>query len=138
VSPEHAFGLKFAQAWDRPTVDALCALLHERASLYQPHRPPIRGRDAARGEFARLLRWLPGLRGDVELVRGGDGAVFIEWQMEFPIGRGVSLRAVDRILLRDGLVLERRVYFDPRALMLAVLRAPAQWRGYLRYRFGRD
>ena len=135
MNAEKAFGLLFAQAWDSPSVDGLVALLHDGVVLYQPHRPPIRGKAAAIAEFEKLFRWLPAFRGDVELVRGSDGVVFIEWVMK--PGHGMELRAVDRFVIRDGRGAERRVYFDQVQLILQVLRRPYLWLGYLRYRFGK-
>lgn len=135
---EEEFAQQFADAWKRPTLERLLALLHSNVALYQPYGPPIRGKAAARVEFERLLRWLPGLHGTVTRAVGGRGIVFIEWVMHFPIGRrGVSIRAVDRFLLRDGLGIERAVYFNQMELVAAILTHPSSWRGFARYRSGR-
>jgi hypothetical protein len=134
---EQTFARRFADAWKRPTPEKLIELLHPDVLLYQPHLPPIRGREAAKAEFERLFRWLPGLHGEVERSCGADGVVFIEWEMRFPIGREpVRIPAVDRFLLRDGLGIEREVYFDQQPLYLALLARPDAWAGFLRYRFG--
>ena len=132
---EQEFAQRFADAWKHPTPEQLTELLHPRVVLYQPYGPPIRGRAAARAEFVRLLRWLPGLHGTVERTMGAGGVIFIEWLMKFPIGRrGVSIRAVDRFLLRDGLGIERAVYFNQLRLVTAILTHPSSWLGFLRYR----
>ena len=136
-SAEAAFIAGFTAGWSAPTPERLVALLHEDVVLYQPNQPPIRGRAAALADFRRLFTWLPGLRGDVDRACGGDGVVFIEWRMQFPLGRrGVELAAVDRFLLRDGLAIERVVYFDQLPLIAAVLSHPRLWPGFVRYRFG--
>lgn len=136
MSAELRFAQQFADGWAAPTAERLVALLAEDVVLYQPHLPPLRGRAAARAEFARLFRWLPGLHGTVHRARGADGVVFIEWTMHFPFGRrGVAIPAVDRFLLRDGLGLERTVYFDQVPLLAGVVLHPGVWPGYLRYRF---
>ena len=136
---EQEFAQRFADAWKRPTLERLLALLHPEVVLYQPYGAPIRGKAAARAEFERLLRWLPGLHGTVKRTVGGRGVVFIEWVMHFPIGRrGVSIPAVDRFLLRDGLGIERAVYFNQMQLVSAVLTHPSSWRGFVHYRFGRS
>lgn len=135
-SAELDFAQRFAEGWAAPTAERLVTLLADDVVLYQPHLPPLRGRAAALAEFHRLFRWLPGLHGEVHRARGADGVVYIEWTMRFPIGRGVAIDAVDRFLLRDGLGAERTVYFDQIPLIAGVLRAPAAWPGYLRYRFG--
>src|SRR5262245_28068127 len=109
---EQEFAQRFADVWKHPSPEQLVALLHPEVVLYQPNAPPIRGKDAARAEFERLFRWLPGLYGTVERATGAQGVIFIEWQMHFPIGRqGLAIRAVDRFLLQDGLGIERVVYF---------------------------
>ncbi|MFN8641493.1 MAG: nuclear transport factor 2 family protein [Candidatus Binatia bacterium] len=135
MSAERRFAEQFAQAWAAPTAEGLVALLAEDVVLYQPHLPPLRGRSAALREFSRLFRWLPRLSGSVQRARGADDAVFIEWTMHFPFGHAsVDIAAVDRFLLRDGLGIERTVYFDQVPLLAGVLRHPSAWPGYVRYR----
>ena len=134
-SPELTFADQFAAGWAAPTTERLLALLTDDVVLYQPHLPPLRGKDAARAEFDKLFRFLPGLHGTVHRARGDGGVVYIEWTMRFPIGRGVAIDAVDRFYLRDGLGAERTVYFDQVPLIAGVLRSPSAWAGYLRYRF---
>jgi len=134
---EQAFIAGFTAAWSAPTPERLVALLHDDVVLHQPHQPPIRGRAAAREEFRRLFTWLPALRGEVDRASGADGIVFIEWRMQFPLGRsGVEIPAVDRFALRDGLGVERVVYFDQIPLIAGVLMHPTAWPGFLRYRLG--
>ncbi len=133
---EQDFVQRFAEAWKEPTLERLAALLHENITFYQPHLPPIRGKVAAKAELQRLLDWLPRLRGEVNRFGSADGVVFIEWRMIFPIGRqGVSIRAVDRVILQDGLSRERAVYFSPLPLIGAIFMHPHTWAGYLKYRF---
>jgi len=135
---EQEFAHQFADIWQHPSPERLVALLHPAVVLYQPQLPVIRGKAAARAEFDRLFRWLPGLNGHVEHYSGANGLVFIEWQMHFPIGRsGVTIRAVDRFLLQDGLGIERVVYFNPLPLVAAVLTHPHVWPGYVKYRYAR-
>jgi hypothetical protein len=133
---ELMFAEQFAAAWAAPTAERLVALLADDVVLRQPHLPPLRGRAAALIEFRRLLRWLPGLHGAVHRARGADGVLFIEWTMRAPLGAGVGIDAVDRFLLRDGLAVERTVYFDQIPLIAGVLRHPSAWPGYVRYRLG--
>jgi len=136
-SAELTFADQFAAGWSAPTAERLVALLTDDVVLYQPQLPPLRGRAAARAEFDRLFRWLPGLHGEVHRARGADGVVYIEWTMHFPLGGSVvSIPAVDRFFLRDGLGAERTVYFDQLPLIVGVLRHLSEWSGYLRYRFG--
>lgn len=134
-----SFTSRFEEAWLAPTADGLAALLAEDVVLIQPHLPPIRGKDAARAEFARLFAWIPGTHSVVWSARESGDLAFIEHELRFPIGNDlVRLPSVDRITLRNGLVAERVVYFDQMRLILAVMRHPSLWPGYLTYRFGKN
>src|SRR5262245_39704354 len=135
---EEEFAERFAEVWKHPSVEELVALLHPAVTLYQPHLPVMHGRAAAREEFQRLLQWLPGFHGDVERYRGSQGVVFIEWRMLFPIGNeGITIPAVDRFVIEDGLAIERAVYFNQLPLVMAILSHPGVWPGFRTYRFGR-
>jgi len=51
------------------------------------------------------------------------------------MGRGpFEIRIVDRIVVRDGLIVEREAYFDSLRFFLATLARPTAWVPYLRYR----
>ena len=135
---EQDFIRRFAEVWAEPTADKLTELLHPDVVLYQPHLKVIRGKDAARAEFERLFRWLPGLHGEVERSAASDGVVFVEWKMRCPIGNAeVTLRTIDRFLLQDGLAIERAAFFSQLPLLSYVAGHPATWPGYLRYRLAR-
>jgi ketosteroid isomerase-like protein len=127
---------RFADAWARPAVDRFVALLAPDVRLLQPVTPPILGREAARREFGRILRWLPDLHGTVDHwgVCGND-TVLIAWRLRFTLGRApFELRIVDRLVARDGSIVEREAYFDSLRFLLATLRRPSAWIGYARYR----
>jgi hypothetical protein len=116
---EQEFAQRFAEIWQHPSPEQLVALLHSEVVLYQPQMPPIHGRQAALEEFQRLFRWLPDTYGEVERFCGANGVLFIEWQMKLPIGKnGLSLKAVDRFILQEGLGIERAVYFNQLPLMV--------------------
>lgn len=138
MSPRYSpsdFPNRFAEVWASPTPEALVALLADDVVLRQPHRPALQGKAAALREFKRLLRWFPGLHGVVERASDDGETVFIEWCLRLPIGGELlSWRAVDRFRLRDGLAVERVVYFDQLALISVLARYPRLWPGYVRYR----
>src|SRR5262249_5541188 len=126
---------RFAVAWANPDVERFMELLHPDVTLLQPVTAPIRGRDAARREFTRLLRWLPDLRGTVDHTAIDGDVVLIAWRLCFRLGgRPYELRIVDRIVVGDGLILEREAYYDSLQLMIALLARPRAWLGYCRYR----
>lgn len=131
------FSEYFAEAWSQPSPERLVALLHDDVLLLQPHRPPLRGKAAAYRDFSRLLQWLPGLYGSVDRwVENGDTA-FIEWRLQLPLKKTIaSIPAVDRFVLKDGLGLERCVYFDQLLMNRIVAGHPELWKGAVRYRLG--
>ena len=125
----------FAEAWATPQVDRFVALLAEDVVLLQPVTPRVVGRDAARREFSRLLRWLPDLCGTVDAWSATGNTVLIAWRLRFTLGGApFELRIVDRLEVRDGLIAEREAYFDSLRFLLATLARPRAWPGYLRYR----
>ena len=136
--PEHILARQFADVWLKPSADELIKVIHSETILYQPHLPPLHGREAAYQEFKRFMDWVPGFYGVVDRYEGDNNLVFIEWQMKFPIGKKViSIRAVDRISIQEGLIKERAVYFNTLPLIKAILGNPGGWRKYLRYRFAK-
>ncbi len=125
----------FTLAWAEPLLENFMRLLHPEVRLYQPVTAPIRGREAARAEFARLLAWLPDLRGAVDRSAVDGEVALVAWRLAFTLGRRpFELRIVDRLVVADGLIAEREAYYDSLGLMLVLLRRPTAWLGYLRYR----
>lgn len=130
-----AFAREFRALWDAPTADGLAAMLQPDVRLVQPASPTVVGRENARQMFHALLSWLPDLRGEVNSWSGSGDLLFIEFRLMATVGgRRVEWPVVDRLRLRNGLVQERVSYFDPSALVGAVLRHPSTWLGYLRTR----
>jgi ketosteroid isomerase-like protein len=125
----------FTAAWAYPQLDRFVALLHPDVTLLQPVTKPIRGRAAARAEFAKLLAWLPDLRGTVDATAVRDDLALVAWRLVFTLGdRPYELRIVDRLVVADRLIREREAYYDSLALMIELLRRPRAWPGYWRYR----
>jgi ketosteroid isomerase-like protein len=125
----------FTRAWGAPDLDRFMALLHPDVTLLQPVTKPIRGREAARVEFGRLLSWLPDLHGTVDRTAVDGDLALVAWRLTFELGgRPYELRIVDRLVVADGLIFEREAYYDSLALMIELLRRPRAWPGYWRYR----
>jgi ketosteroid isomerase-like protein len=126
---------RFTAVWAEPAVERFVAMLAPDVRLVQPVTPPVHGREAARREFGRLLRWLPDLRGVVDAWGVQGDTVLIAWRLRFTLGRGpFELRVVDRLVARDGLIAEREAYFDSLRFLLATVQRPSAWLGYARYR----
>jgi ketosteroid isomerase-like protein len=124
-----AFVERFETAWSRSNAAALGELLADNVVLIQPGMPSIRGKAEAHKTFSRLFRLIPDLHVVVHRWAEGDHVLFIEFTLVGTFGGSeISWPAVDRFLLRDGLVAERVSYFDPMPLFLTTLRRPRGWR----------
>ena len=93
--------------------------------LTQPLSPPAHGHAGMRRQIEGLFAGIPDLR--AEVFRWGptpDGCL-IEFTFKCTVGgRPLEWEACDRIVLRDGKLLERHSYFDPLPLLRAVLTNP--------------
>jgi len=99
--------------------------MHPNAALIQPIARTTRGPNALHELFVPLFKAIPDLVGD--LKRWGETAdgVFIELTLHGHLGgRPVEWTVVDRIILEDSLIRERRSYFDPAPLLKAVALRP--------------
>jgi hypothetical protein len=121
----------FAAGWTLGARDAdgffrhFVPRMHPETVLIQPIAPPARGPGALRELFEPLFKAVPDLTG--ELKRWGQTAdgMFIELTLRGHLGRRpVEWTVVDRIILTDGLIRERRSYFDPAPLLKAVALRP--------------
>ena len=96
------------------------------AAMIQPFSRVARGPRGLRELFEPLFRVIPDLRGDVVRWGATEDGVLIELALRGTLGgRPVQWTTVDRIILRDGLIDERRAYFDPLPLLRALLSRPA-------------
>jgi len=99
--------------------------MHPNTALIQPIAPPARGPRALQQIFEPLFKAIPDLVGD--LKRWGETAdgVFIELTLHGHLGsKPVEWTVVDRIILEDGMIRERRSYFDPTPLLKAIALRP--------------
>ena len=129
-TPEaRAFVERFAATWAAPDLGAHEALWAEDVVLVQPLMEAAVGRAACREALARLFRLVPDLRADVHRWSGSAELVFIEFTLSGTFGgRPVSWDAVDRFVLKQGLVAERVSYFDAIPLSLELASRPRGWR----------
>lgn len=100
-------------------------LVDEQVLLAQPLLPPARGHDGFRAFFEPLFAAIPDLRGEVRGWTPEPDGVTIELELRGTLdGLPLELVTHDRIVLRNGRILERRAQMDMRPLLLAVLRRP--------------
>jgi SnoaL-like domain len=106
-------------------VEHFAPLCTPQVLLIQPLSPPLRGRAGLRRMAEPLFDAMPDLHGEV--VRWGptEDGLIVELNLRGRLGgRPLEWITVDRIVLRDGLMAERRAYFDPTPLLPAMLRSP--------------
>jgi hypothetical protein len=89
-------------------------------------RPCDRSRRPSRLRFTPIFAAIPDLRSTVVRFGPTDDGILIEHTLRGTLGsRPLEWTAVDRFILRDdGLIAERRAYFDSLPLIGAMLRSP--------------
>ena len=106
------FVTRFAAAWASRDGEAFLALWHPDGLLQSPlYDRPVRGKEF--GRLTELVREAaPDLVWQLDWMSRGD-VVVVEWQTTRIIaGRRLDTRGVDKFRLRDGLIVEERVYTD--------------------------
>jgi SnoaL-like domain len=99
--------------------------MHPNTVLIQPVAPPARGPRALQQLFGPLFQAIPDLVGELKRWGETQDGVFIELTLRGHLGgRPVEWTVVDRIILEDSLIRERRSYFDPAPLLKAVALRP--------------
>lgn len=130
---------EFEEGWRRPAgpdafTDHFEPMLDPEVRLVQPQMPTAVGRRAFRELFARpVFTLIPDLHAEVHewAVRGE--VAYVEFTLRGTLGgRPIAWRVVDRLTLRDGLLVERRSFFDPGPLLVAVLTRPRAWPRFVR------
>lgn len=121
-SPGEDFVARFVDFW-RPPVDLrrLPMLVHDDVRLVTAGQPDTVGVDAAIESFGRVFAVVPDFR--VELVRWSASAehAFLELRLTGTLaGQRLDIPAVDRMLLRDGRIVERVSFFDPTSFQQAL------------------
>jgi hypothetical protein len=123
----------FADGWRAPTsLDAFCdhflSGMHPQVKLIQPLERTAVGHEAFREMFARLFDTIPDLRAEVLRWSAGEDRLFLELDLHGTFG-GLPVRwqTVDRLLIAHGMVTERRSYFSPAPLLLAIATRPWGW-----------
>jgi ketosteroid isomerase-like protein len=124
------FAERFAAGWAAggPTerfVEHFAPLCSPHVLLVQPLSPPLRGVAGLRRMAESLFGAMPDLRGEVLRWGATEDGVMIELRLRGTLaGKPVEWITVDRIVLRGGLIAERRAYFDPTPLLSALLSRP--------------
>lgn len=129
VAGKAAFVEQFAAGWaggaDGFLDHFLPDLVDEQVVLAQPLLPAARGHDGFRALFEPLFAAIPDLRGDVRGWQATADGVEIELALNGTLdGLPLAFVTRDRVVLRDGRILERHAQIDLRPLLVAIARRP--------------
>ena len=118
---------RFATFWAKPDAAMVPHALAPDVTGYWPgDAEPVRGIEQYTARIAKLLAMVPDFRLKVAEHARNDDCVFIRW-----IARGtwdgvpVELTGVDRVKVRDGLVVENRIFCDHPLVHALAQRTPA-------------
>lgn len=124
LSPEqaHEFAERWLPAWTGNDPDLLASFYAEDGIYADPAIPDgVRGRDAIRAYFARLLANFPDWVWTQRAATPMEGGFLNHWRAEIPVGdRTLSLDGVCTVRLRDGLIEHNEVFFDRSPLLEAM------------------
>jgi hypothetical protein len=116
----------FAAFWADPDASRVAPVLTQDVRGYWPwSNVPVQGVTEYVEHIAKIIAYVPGIRLTVgEHATNGD-STFVRWVMH---GNGANgpfeLSGIDRLILRDGLVVENLIRFDSGQLQALVGRKP--------------
>lgn len=127
-----AFASALEQAWRNDRLEDVFARVR---TLFAPdfvQTQPVLPAAVGLAEFERAFRGLSRLMPDFEARVVGwaatDGLAYVEFRLTGTVGRRpIVLRVCDRIVVLDGVGVERHSFLDPYPLLLAVARQPRVW-----------
>jgi predicted ester cyclase/ketosteroid isomerase-like protein len=106
----------FAEFWKAPDLKYIPSIITDDVVGFWPGERVVRGRDEYMRALEELLALLPDIRLEVkEHTMSADGEFgFTRWVMHATGANGAfELDGMDRTRVRDGLVCENYVFFDP-------------------------
>jgi len=109
---------RWAAFWAAPDPDAVHAIADEGIVLRYPGvTEPMTGIDAWKERVASIVERFPDVRLDVTHHATVDDLCFISWRASATSqGRPISWEGTDRMLLRNGRVIDSMVAFDTSGL----------------------
>jgi steroid delta-isomerase-like uncharacterized protein len=120
---------EYVEVWNTGAYERLPAVLAESATVHDPDAPGgvLEGRDAFEAHLRELRQGFPDLTIDVDRMLSEDGVVMVHWtatathEGEFdgipPTDREVDFEGMSYMTVRDGRVVEDRVYHDFHAFL---------------------
>jgi limonene-1,2-epoxide hydrolase len=123
---------RFAEGWRLPKpgafLDYFRPLMHPAVTFTQPLFPEVHGVEGFDRLFTQMFDLLPEFTVTVQRSATDDRTAVLESACTTRLGRKtLHFDVCDRFTIEDGLVIQRRSYFDPVPLLLATLRSPTAW-----------
>lgn len=124
---------RFTEGWREPGgIEGFLAhflpLMAPDVRLLQSIGPPVVGHAGVRKQFAALFDLLDDVRGEVTSWSVEGEVAHVELTIRGRLGRRpVALETCDRLVVRDGKLVERRAYLEPLPLLRAIALAPGSW-----------
>jgi hypothetical protein len=137
------FVRSLSEAWRSPSpaglMEGVRPLFAPTVLLTQPLLPSTTGLQGFERGFAVLSALVSDLRGRVVNWAAIGEVVYVEFELTGMVGhRHLRLRTCDRIVLHEGVAIERHVFADPTPLLRLLATQPRTWpravRSYLRLR----
>jgi hypothetical protein len=127
-----AFVERLAAGWQLGEVEAFVAHFEAMMDPRVISRQPLARQEVGFAAFERRFRatyaLLPGMTAKVLSWGAREPNVYVEWEVSAPGARGsLALRSCDRFTLRDGLIVERAIHFDPSVILAFVALRPGRW-----------
>ncbi|WP_135304935.1 ester cyclase [Haloarcula amylovorans] len=120
---------EWVDIWNAGAYERLPDVLDESATVYDPGAPGgvLEGRDEFESHLRELRMGFPDFTIRIEKMLSGNGVVMIEWtatathEGEFngipATNREIELRGMSKTVIRDGQIVEDRVYHDFHAFL---------------------
>jgi ketosteroid isomerase-like protein len=107
----------FAAFWAKPDLSdpsGAASLAEDIVGYWPGEQEPVRGREAYVGALRELLERVPDLTLSVAESADNGENLFIRWVAHATgaDGKPIEHTGVDRIKVRDGKVIENRIFFD--------------------------
>lgn len=123
----------FTEGWSSPGgiegfLTHFLPLMAPDVRLLQSIGPPIVGHAGVRRQFTALFDLLDDVRGEVTSWSVEGEVAHVELTIHGRLGaRTVALETCDRLVVRDGKLVERRAYLEPLPLLRAIAVTPRSW-----------
>lgn len=103
----------YTKNWQDPDANRFPEFYHPEGKMLNPGMEQPISRPHIGGYYARMLALIPDLRLERKAWSATGDLLFIEWMSRGTVlGQQFEVRVIDRIILKDELIIDGRGYFD--------------------------